>query len=508
MKLFGYNFSVRKAPARQARNYAAAKQSRMTADWLTNNLTADAVLRWSLSRMRERSRDLEQSNDHMKNFLRKLQTNVIGAQGIGMQSKVRTADGKLDKALNQAVERVYRKYCKKQNASVTCTQSLKELCRTALTTIARDGEVIIRKVRGYDNAFRYSLQLLECDHLDVNLNRALPNGNEIKMGIEFNAWGRPVNYYLLANHPGALNSTFKPQRYVVVPAEDIIHIFIKDRPSQSRGVPWAHTAIIRLRQLGAYEEAAVVNARFGASKMGFYKKTVEDATYPGEMLDAEGVPLPDPNLLLDEVEPGALEELPYGVDFTGFDPAYPNGEFPSFEKAMLRGIAAGIGCSYNSLAGDLEGVNFSSLRSGLLEERDNWRLIQWWFIENLLDAIFPEIIEMAILTGQLQYSFSRIDNLLDPRWQPRTWDWVDPLKDIQTREKELGLKVTSRTRICAEKGNDFEDIVDELAEEDALLTEKGLSADLPAETSGPGPEPDKDDDDNNDNNSPQRGRAF
>lgn len=477
MRLFGYNVSINKAAQGRPnyRNYSGAKGSNLTADWMTTNLTADETIRWSLRQLRSRSRDLAINNDHMKNFLRKLKVNVVGPSGIGMQSKARLRSGELDARTNPKIEAAWADWTKRRNASVCGTQSLRDLCNTALETVARDGEVLLRKYRAYDNPFRFALQIIEADHLDENLNRTTEDGNRITMGIEKNPYGKPVAYYLFAKHPG--DSSQAGQKYVRVPAEEIIHIFLKERPTQSRGVPWAHTAIIRLRMLGAYEEAALVNARIGASKMQSIIMGENQSEFEGDSRDAY-------NNIIQEVEPGMRDVLPYGTTIHDSMPPFPNGEHGIFTKAMLRGIASGLGVSYNSLANDLEGVNFSSLRSGLLEERDGWKAVQTWFIESMLDELYPDWLDMAIISGQLSISMADTSRLSAPRWQPRRWEWVDPEKDINARITALKAGLTTRTRICGEVGDDFEEILEELEEEQQMIDDAGLVFNLEGKTAG------------------------
>ena len=478
---------------RHARNYSGAKSSNITADWMTTNLVADEILRWQLPKLRERSRDLQMNNDYMKNFLRKLKVNVIGPNGIQMQSKARLRGGDLDKRSNDLIEKAWKKWIKKTNASVCGILSLKDLANAALESVARDGEVLVRKVKGYDNDFKFTLQLIEADHLDTLHNENLSNGSTIRLGIEKNTWGKPIAYWLWSEHPGEASTMInQTQKRIRIPAEEIIHIYMKERPTQSRGVPWAHTAIIRLRQLGAYEEAAVVNARIGASKM----QTIimgEGLEYTGDTTDPYGNKI-------DEVEPGMREIMPAGTTLHDFQPAYPSGEYGTFNKAMLRGISSGIGCSYNSIANDLEGVNFSSLRSGLLEERDSWKVIQTWFMESFLEEIIPGWMDMAILSGQLPLAYSDLDRFVNedtPKWQGRRWEWVDPEKDINARITELKAGLTTRNRICAEKGDDFEEILEELAEEQKMIDASGLVFNLDSKAPAPAPAADNTIDDDN-----------
>lgn len=456
------------APKREIKNhFNATKSDRTVEDWLVGKQTADATLKWSLGTMRDRSRDLADNSDHAKNFFRKLKTNVVGPTGFKLQVKGKQKNGKIDKPNNALVEKSFTRWSLPENASVCGTMSLREQCELIVESTAKDGDNLIRIHRNFkDNPFKFALQIIEADHLDEKLNRDLPNGNKIRLGIEKNPLGRPVAYYLFKNHPGDIGSVVD-QKYVIVPAEDIIHPFTKLRASQSRGIPWMHTAIIRLRQLGAFEEAAVINARIGASQMGLL--LMEEAE------EFEGDEETENGDQIINVEPGLLRSVSGVKDFKEFNSQYPNGEFATFSKAMLRGVASGIGCSYNSLANDLEGVSFSSLRQGALDERDSWKVIQAWFAEKVLNRIYAEWIVMAVMSGQLKLSFSDIDRFSNPKWQARRWDWVDPLKDIQARKEELSIKTTSPQRICAEKGVDFEDIIEEWKEAEELLAGTGLT---------------------------------
>jgi capsid protein len=75
--------------------------------------------------------------------------------------------------------------------------------------------------------------------------------------------------------------------------------------------------------------------------------------------------------------------------------------YADFVKANLRGVASGLGVAYHALANDLEGVSFSSIRSGTLEERDAWMLIQEWFSQSFLDRVHAEWLQSALAFGQI-----------------------------------------------------------------------------------------------------------
>jgi capsid protein len=69
------------------RQYEGAKISRLTADWLAGGTSADAEIRSSMVRLRNRARQVIRDSDHAKAAIRTIRNNVIGT-GIRMQMQV------------------------------------------------------------------------------------------------------------------------------------------------------------------------------------------------------------------------------------------------------------------------------------------------------------------------------------------------------------------------------------------------------------------------------------
>ena len=69
------------------RMYQGAKFSRLTADWVTGNTSADSEVYGSAQKLRDRARQLCRDNDYARQALRAIEGNVIG-QGIPFQTKV------------------------------------------------------------------------------------------------------------------------------------------------------------------------------------------------------------------------------------------------------------------------------------------------------------------------------------------------------------------------------------------------------------------------------------
>ena len=460
------------------RNFTAAIIDRLTADWSTTIASGNRELRQSLKVLRARARNLAQNNDYARKFLHLVRNNVVGPRGLALQMRVARADGSRDDAANRAIEQAWAEWGKRGACTACGTMSWSDAQRLFMTSVARDGEVLVRLIRGFPNDYGFALEFIEADHLDEELNvergvaapgiaRAL--ANEIRMGVERDTWGRPVAYYLLTVHPGDDAVARAGRVYRRVPAAEIIHGFMPDdRVGAARGLPWMHAAMTRLNMIGGYEEAELVAARVGAAKMGFYK-TREGASYsmPGEK-DAAG------NIVRD-ASPGHFEMLPAEIeDVVTFDPEHPTAQYRDFIKGVLRGAASGLGVSYNSLANDLEGVNFSSIRHGVLEDRDEWRTIQDWLAGALHQRVFEAWLDVALLSGALPLPASDFERLNAANWQPRGWQWVDPEKEVAAHERAIALSVRTRADIAAEQGRDLEDIFRQLAAERDLASALGI----------------------------------
>lgn len=452
--------------AKYHRNYAAAAQDRLTYSWRGTNLTSDEMLRWQLPTMRARSRDLAENNEYVKRFLKLVCQNVIGHTGITYQN--RAADGKkLDTYANRLIEDAWKDWGRLGSCTLDGEFSWKGFQSIAMVMVARDGEAIIKIVNSEYNKYHFSLQLLEADLLDTQYNFDLPNGNYIRLGIEYNKDGRRVAYHLLKKHPGSntLQTTLKTREYERIPAAEIIHLYIKERPTQSRGVPWVFASMRKLKDIGAYDQAHIIAARIGAAKMGFFTRT-GDSEYRGDGEDADGN-------LITNAEPGTFENLPPGVDFKEFDPDYPSGNYEPFMKAALHGVASGLNVAYASLSNDLKDVNYSSARIGLLDERDGWKAIQGWFIDHACNTIHDKWLNLALM-GIIPLPSSKFEKFRQCSWRGRGWTWVDPEKEIKASVQGIENYLTTLQDQLAERGLDMEEVLQQRAYELQRIKELGL----------------------------------
>ena len=409
----------------QQRAYAGADSNRLTGDWTAMSTSADSEILTSLRVLRSRSRQLVRDNPFAKHAVRVITNNVIGS-GIGMQAQVINARGKLQTSINDGIENAWINWSKKFTCHTAGLLGFADIERLAMVQLVTSGEAIIRKIRQPfgGGEIPLALEVIEADRLlDSWQTARAPNGNAIRLGVEIDQWHRPVAYWFSPQHPGDYQfTTFEPSRFLRVPAEDIIHLYIVERWPQTRGEPWFHCVLRNLHDQAGLEEAVVVKARASANIVGFIRSP--------EPLAADGI---QNGRGVIDTEPGTWQKLLPGEDVAGFSAATPDPAIDPFLRYMLRKMAVGIGTSYESLSRDYSQSNYSSSRMALLDDRDLYRVIQGFIARNFRDDIHREFLDAAVLVGAVKTGsdyFSSPDKYRAVRFKPRGWSWIDPAKEV------------------------------------------------------------------------------
>ena len=457
----------------RARAYQGARVSRLTADWVTSGTSADAEIKSSFKALRNRARQLCRDNDYAKQALRAIQNNVIG-HGIRHQGQVRMLrGGKLDEAINGRIHEQWEKWMHKNRCDVSGILGFHDIERLLVRSMAESGEVFVRMIKRPfgDSRVPFALQVLEADYLiDDDVPQAA-EGNTVRMGIEVDQYLRPQAYHFYANHPGdtyAGNARTNGRR-IRVPADEVIHLFLPERPGQTRGVTWFASALMRLHMLQGYEEVEVVRARASSALMGFITspegELVGDEVYEGERVS--------------EFQPGVFKYLQPGESVTVPDLNSPDGQLEPFTRSMLRAVAAGVGVSFESISKNFSESNYSSSRLSLLEERDTYRVLQRYMVENFHQQVFEQWLEMAVLSGALSLPGyeTNPDRYRASRWVPRSWEWVDPQREVAAYKAAVRCGFKTLGQVITEQGGDLEDVLVARQAELAMLDEMDIVTD-------------------------------
>ncbi|WP_428309261.1 phage portal protein [Hydrocarboniphaga sp.] len=469
----------------QFRAFEAAETPHYLESWTGAAGGINQDLERALPMLRKRSRDLARNNDWARRFLFALRNNVLGASGVRLQMQFAKRSGDPNETVNALVEAGWKAWGKRGVCEVSRKLSWQDLERVALETLARDGEILIRKRRGL-GPHGFQLQCLNPDVLDIGKNYAGP-GNRIVMGVEIDDNGAPAAYWLraaLAGNPTDANSLIS-QRSVRVPASDIIHIFIAEEFDQVRGYPWLSCGARRLRLVKDYEEAAAVAASNAAKRAGFFisptgeappgfadtivSAALEAAKASGRTLSAQEISaITSAAAKYSTTVAGQFDTLPHGYDFKPFESKHPHQNHGEYVKECLRGFTAGQGISYVTGGNNLEAVNYSSAQVGILDERETFRCLQAYLASMLHEVVFAEWLQQAMLyyAKFAQLNPAWLDDLIEAAvWQGRRWPPLDPLKAANANTLNLANRTTSRRRIMIANGDDPDEVEAELAKE-------------------------------------------
>lgn len=452
----------------------AASNGRLTASWATTPTTADAYIYQHWNALVARSRDQCEKSDHGRKFLQLVRDNVAGPHGFILQAQVKDPSGRPDTAASDAIEDAWKEFSRKGVFEITRSMSRADVERLVVTSVARDGEILAIKRRSKNLPHGFAIQLVDPVTLDPTHFERLNNGNRIKHGIEFNEDEQPVAYWLRnwdEMQIGYQLGTGK--KYQRIEAADVIHVFVVEAVGQKRGLPWTRTALMRMRNLAGFEDAAVINARIGASKMGFFKDPDADPE------DADELPM--------DAEPGVFENIG-SREFVDWNPQFPEASTETFVRTCLRSIAVGLGVTYANLAGDLTSVNFSSIRQGALDEREVWKGLQQFFVSSWCELVYPEWLQMALLMekirvparggGTVALPITKMDKFTKVAFSGRRWSWIDPKAEVEANSVAIGQKLVSRSEIIRQMGYDPDDVWAEIEREEAELDARGIVPDL------------------------------
>ena len=480
------------------RGYAAAEKRARFGDFRVSRGSADYELRQGLVAVRAKSRYLARNSSFMRRFLWLLAINVVGKKGFIFQSRVKRLDGTPDASLNERVNTDFKRWSKRPT---TCGQlSFTDLQKQAVKTLARDGEVIWELVFNSKYADGFAINPMEADLLDVYYNTQHTNGNEIKMGVELDIHNAPVAYHFLTHHPGeATYFSFERKRsYRRVPVSRVRHVFISDRPGQTRGEPWGATVINSIKMVDGYREAETTGRRLKSSIMGFFQRIMPGAQGIAELSDQIDE---NDNMLEMSMEPGMLKELSPGLEFKSFDPGGAQTDFAEFENQIKKDVSMGLMISNMSLGMETQGVSYSAGRTISLEDRDFYQDVQGFMIDRMLEPICDVWLSRRVLQDDSNIPPTRIAAIRENCiFRPRGWDWVDPAKDVRANKEALETGQTSLARVAAARGIDEDELLDEIQETQRKLTERGLTLPLLQSNTNSNQSNDDDSDDDADQN--------
>lgn len=440
----------------RARGYrSAAPGSRNGGQWTGGGSSADAQIIPDLPKLRNRSRELLRDDSIAAGIVKTFTENVVGT-GIRPQSRI------ADRARASALEACFRDAT--EDLFPAEGVSFVEATRLVYGKVLEDGDHFVKFSR--DGAAPLWCESIEGDRVRSWPGTKTDSGNEIRDGVERDkATSRPVAYHVLARAPADVFSagaaaTWGPASRVL--KEQVLHLKRATRSGQTRGVPIFHAVMQDLRDLDLLLLASLKRQQIAACLAVFIKSNVEIEDILAQTAKKIGYKLEQ------EIEPGMIFQLGLNEEVQMLTPPIPP-EFIPFVTLLARKIGAALGVCWQLILKDFSGSNYSSARTDLLESRQTFTSWQQWLKDAFLTPTWTRVLQDARLRGDERVATATDDEIKAVTWIAPGWKWVDPLKEAKATEAELANGITTLRDVCAAQGKDWEEQIDQLAEERARI---------------------------------------
>ncbi len=475
------------------------RDKRSMSEWRTSGGSADADLEPDRATLIERSRDLCRNAPLARGAVNTVVTSVVGT-GLTVQSRIdrevlapvfRGGGGAAD-AWERAAEREFRLWAESPDCDITRTQTFAGLQSMAFRAVLESGDVfpIRRFVERPGRRLGTCLQMIEADRV-ANPNHRRDTA-ELTAGVYRDAFGAPVAYNVLNEHPGNAYGVWSGEG-VRVPAFDasgdriVYHLFDRLRPEQTRGVPYLAPVIETLKQLDRYTEAEIMAAVVSGMFTVFVK--TEDGDPTTNPLGTVGGGGAGGDVKLGS---GAIVDLAKGEDVSIADPKRPNVAFDPFVMAVLRQIGVALELPFEILIKHFT-ASYSASQAAILEA---WRFFaarRKWLAVSFCQPVYEAVIAEAVARGRITAPGFEADPMIRAAYLGADWigpprGQIDQNKEASAAEKWIGMGVKTVDQVTAEvTGGDWERNHAQRVKERRMRVADGLEE--PAGAAQPQPQP-------------------
>lgn len=473
-----------------ASHVGASTGRRQTQEWVVSKgASADVDIADDLPRLRDRSRDLLRNNAIATGLIKTKVTNVVGS-GLMFQSRVNNevlnmSDEQADK-WNSLVEAEYNAYFNSVNCDMERQSTLGELTALAFRSMLEAGDVVglMPYKRRLGDTYGTKLQLIEADRLANPFNRS--NDKTLTDGVEFDErTGEPVRYHILKTHPGAL---YNDNQFATTPVEafsnsgrrNVIHLFVKQRIGQHRGIPDLTPVIESLKQLGDYKDAELMAATISSMFTVFIKSETNDLNplAPMTPVNETGGKTSDTDYKLGV---GAILDLGMDESVEFADPKRPNTAYGEFVMNMCREIGVALEIPYEILIKHFT-ASYSASRAAMVVAWQYFNSMRFFLVSGLLKPLYANWFEEAVLMGRISApGFVNGDPLirqayLNAYWIGPSMPQIDEGKEIDASIKRMSAHLSTLADETARlQGTDYQSNLKQAAKENKMKEELGLN---------------------------------
>ncbi|HED2478364.1 phage portal protein [Citrobacter youngae] len=419
----------------------------------------NAIINRTLPVMVAASRELSIKNGIVKKYVATNSAGVTGADGLYIRPCSHSSqDDKVNQQVNKQLEDAFYAWAEDPKAFSRCgTLDISTFQRLVERTRSIDGDCFIRIHQTRDGMPQ--VEIIDSMRISTYENQILPSGNYISNGIEFDIdTNRPVAYWITRYNPIMYNYLLGERERV--PAEEILHLFQQDYPTQQRGIPDVHAGTDKLKELEEFMVAAITSRKVAASAMAFITNPDSDEI---ELLKGDDVSYYEQDYL----NPAAIVELQAGQDIKTVNPTQTTDGISEFVDNQLMMIAMGLDITKQSLTSDTSNASFSAAKLTDKLQQSTFKTRTNALVVSVLKPLYVTWLKAAMINNSAlsNLSFSDFNNLTHAQYVPTRQISLDPYKDLQTEVLAIDSGLKSKTMVISEMGYDPAVVMEEIQKE-------------------------------------------
>ena len=448
--------------AENLRAYEAGEVTRFNDGWMPINQDTENSDKTQRDLIKARARYLEDNSDIANGAIGGIVRNVVGT---GIKLQARTGD----ETLNKKIEQLWKEWTRAENCDITEQQTFEELQSMLLRRKIVDGEILVKKVVRRGRKFPLCLQVIKSDLLSSVMLTAPKTNNVIRSGVELDDHLKPLAYWINKKSPDGYIE-YDPDR---VPASQILHLWLRSKPDQIRGMSDLTPIIKRLKDTQDYLEAETIAAKIAACFSVFITTQTGAPGNVGRTTIAK-----DPEKKkLQSIRPGMIKYLAPGESVSTANPSRSIATAKDYVAIQERLAGAGLGLSYELMSRDFNNSSFSAARQGMLEDRKTFEPIQIFMAEHLCMPIYREWLDTCVLAGLIDIPdyFQHREEYQQCEWVTPGWAWIDPQKEVNADIIAIQNGGKTMSQWCAERGYDWREQLEQMALEKKTAEEMGLT---------------------------------
>lgn len=451
------------------RAYEASSNGRRLGGWDSPSLSPTNAITTELELLQRRNRSAIRNNPWVA---RALKADVANEIGTGIVPRPTTSDDRFNKEILD----LWNDYI--HFADINSNLGVYGIQWQASRARKESGEAFIRIIRrrnAEDLPVPLQFQVLESEFCPVGFNKELKNGYKIVSGIEVNKYGRVVAYHIYPKHPS--DESVSIHDLIRIPASDMLHHFIPNRPGQLRGEPSGTQSMVRAYVFDKYDDAELGRKESRAHFTGVIRRPeYGEQDYKFDPISGEPISKDDSEVPMIEMETGTFPNLLPGEDVTLFEGDDAGRGYKDYQHYQLLGIAAGWNVPYQLMSGDYTEINDRLWRAIMNQYQREVEQVQDLFvIAQICRLMWNAFVKRAILAGVVQppesYKTNKFDYLRCLH-RPQSWKHIHPTQDIEAKILEINAGLTSRQRVVDETRRESVEEIDRQRAEDLQREEE------------------------------------